>query len=419
MPIVLPPPSGGRPLDPAILNDFEVRFGSPLSQTRVHTGQAAAHAARDLDALAYTFGNHIVFGEGQFAPQTPSGRTLLAHELAHVVQQSHLSPVIQRQPKNKDSAQPAPIFPQFQNADQVVDLTRDQNDDWEIVLSGHTTKQSALKAIWPSRVPPGITIHFLVAVTEPVAFGRFKLSGVTFQSLPTMDPSVAKLFAAHGLADETKERPDLVKARAAFRKSHSGHGEWILDAMDVALKKVTKHNPDLLLAYYNYYAAHELSSADLGKKTGDTSGGDTKINEDVLRLEPEADFPTDDPISLLAGTLIHEYTHTPHGPKSLGVDYVPKEAKAYGVERFFADRMGDTKRVTLIEKRYVGNDPMDMALGGNEIFNRTDRILTELYKIIDADELGAEKARQMSVDFISHNEEDYGPDLKEFIKNRR
>jgi hypothetical protein len=155
----------------------------------------------------------------------------------------------------------------------------------------------------------------------------------------------------------------------------------------------------------------------LGKDTGKTSSGDTKIVEGLLRLHPPSKFPTSDPSSLLASTLVHEYTHGPHGPKTLGVDYVPKEAKAYAVERFFSYRLGDTKRIEFINKRYSGTDPMDIRLGGNEIFERTDRILTALYKIIDAGGPGAEQARKMSVDFISHNEADYGTDLKEFIKN--
>jgi hypothetical protein len=55
----------------------------------VHTDDSAAHAASSVDALAYTLGRDIVFGAGQFDPATSSGKRLLAHELAHVVRQSH------------------------------------------------------------------------------------------------------------------------------------------------------------------------------------------------------------------------------------------------------------------------------------------------------------------------------------------
>jgi hypothetical protein len=76
-----------------------------LSQVRIHRGAKAAESARAVNALAYTVGNNIVFGAGQFAPGTPSGRHLLAHELTHVTQQSagNISRKIQRQPdKEKD-----------------------------------------------------------------------------------------------------------------------------------------------------------------------------------------------------------------------------------------------------------------------------------------------------------------------------
>src|SRR5262249_752987 len=54
---------------------------------QVHTDGAAASSAKSVQAHAYTVGNHIVFGEGRYQPETPEGRHTLAHELTHVVQQ--------------------------------------------------------------------------------------------------------------------------------------------------------------------------------------------------------------------------------------------------------------------------------------------------------------------------------------------
>lgn len=79
-------PGSGRPLPAAERGDFEARFGADLSQVRIHDGAAAAGRARAVEADAFTTGSHIVFGDGRFAPSTPAGRGLLAHELAHVVQ---------------------------------------------------------------------------------------------------------------------------------------------------------------------------------------------------------------------------------------------------------------------------------------------------------------------------------------------
>jgi hypothetical protein len=58
-----------------------------LSRIRVHTGTKAAESARAVAAQAYTVGTDVVFGDGQYAPHTPQGRALIAHELTHTVQQ--------------------------------------------------------------------------------------------------------------------------------------------------------------------------------------------------------------------------------------------------------------------------------------------------------------------------------------------
>ncbi len=64
---------------------MESRFGRDFGNVRIHTDQSAAESARAIDALAYTFGNDIVFGQGQFAPGSETGQRLLAHELTHVI----------------------------------------------------------------------------------------------------------------------------------------------------------------------------------------------------------------------------------------------------------------------------------------------------------------------------------------------
>lgn len=77
----------GQPLPEQTRTFMESRFKHDFSQVRIHTDARASESAEDLSALAYTLGNNIVFGKGQFAPNTREGRRLLAHELAHTVQQ--------------------------------------------------------------------------------------------------------------------------------------------------------------------------------------------------------------------------------------------------------------------------------------------------------------------------------------------
>ena len=80
--------SPGRPMEPALRQDMEQRFGCDFSDVRVHTGAAAEQSARDVHARAYTVGHHMAFGAGRFAPETTEGRGLIAHELTHVAQMS-------------------------------------------------------------------------------------------------------------------------------------------------------------------------------------------------------------------------------------------------------------------------------------------------------------------------------------------
>jgi hypothetical protein len=78
--------SAGRALDPAVQGDMERGFGADLSDVRVHTDGAASSAASALNARAFTTGSDVYFGAGQYAADTQSGKTLLAHELAHTLQ---------------------------------------------------------------------------------------------------------------------------------------------------------------------------------------------------------------------------------------------------------------------------------------------------------------------------------------------
>lgn len=79
--------SSGQPLDTTTRGFMESRFGRDFTHVRVHTGARAAEAAAAIDARAFTLSRDIVFGTGEYAPQTDSGRRILSHELTHVVQQ--------------------------------------------------------------------------------------------------------------------------------------------------------------------------------------------------------------------------------------------------------------------------------------------------------------------------------------------
>ena len=84
---------GGRPLEAGARRAMEARLGHDFGHVRVHTDARAGDSARAVGAAAYAVGRDIVFGAGRYEPGTAAGRRLLAHELAHVVQQGAAGPV--------------------------------------------------------------------------------------------------------------------------------------------------------------------------------------------------------------------------------------------------------------------------------------------------------------------------------------
>jgi hypothetical protein len=301
-----------------VLDSAEQRLGVDLSGVRLHTGAEAARSAKALSARAYAVGDDIVFGEGEFAPHSASGRRLIAHELSHVAQQRQLGPFVQRDPQVADKA--------------------------------------AIEA-----------------------------------------------------------------ARQDFRSRHSGHDAQVLDNIDAALQRITAGNPDLLLAYYRFYAHYKLTD-DIGRgsknagETGSTffGGPYTDINEGVLALEPLQQFATDDRLSFLGETLIHEYSHTANPTSALKG---PGEGKAYGIENFFAERQKDKAR-----------DDQTLSLGGRMgdqlAFDTAYHVMKALYAVIDgvpADKrelkgLTPDKARALVTEFIPNTTDDFSEDLTSVVR---
>jgi hypothetical protein len=78
---------GGSSLDRDVRTDMERRLGADFSDVRVHTDSASHDSARSVGAHAYTVGSHVVFQRDAFDPHSTAGRTTLAHELTHVMQQ--------------------------------------------------------------------------------------------------------------------------------------------------------------------------------------------------------------------------------------------------------------------------------------------------------------------------------------------
>jgi hypothetical protein len=84
---------GGQPLAEGVRDYMEPRFGADLSGVRVHTGSEASGLSRAISAQAFTHGQDIYVGEGKYDPGSTAGKRLLAHELAHTIQQSGAQPL--------------------------------------------------------------------------------------------------------------------------------------------------------------------------------------------------------------------------------------------------------------------------------------------------------------------------------------
>jgi hypothetical protein len=125
----------GRALDGRTRSRMEHGFGRDLGGVRIHTDAAAATSARRLGARAYTVGDHIVFGAGQYAPEHRTGQHLIAHELTHTMQQRDRRHV------------------------QRAGTVSRPNDPHEREAEATASAVMAGRAVAPSRQAPGDVIH--------------------------------------------------------------------------------------------------------------------------------------------------------------------------------------------------------------------------------------------------------------------
>ena len=130
--------STSQPLDKTTRSFFEPRFGYDLSSIRIHTGSDATTSANALGARAYTLGSSIVFGSGEFAPATAQGKHLLAHELAHTIQQNNSPDTLHRKIAVNQGVDLKPLSDNFQKEGDYFtypDPIRDKSLDLEILTS--------------------------------------------------------------------------------------------------------------------------------------------------------------------------------------------------------------------------------------------------------------------------------------------
>ncbi len=164
---------GGQPLPDSTRAFFEPRFGVNFNGVRVHTGTKVSKIVREVQARAFTMGDDIAFGAGQYASETNKGRRLLAHELVHVVQQNkNKVSFIQKQSKQPTVPTSLPIAPDTAVAAQFL-LDKIKNQLGTIVnyrlQEEIKNKQARDTAITNKKKPPKAIVPF------PLLFKRLWL----------------------------------------------------------------------------------------------------------------------------------------------------------------------------------------------------------------------------------------------------
>ena len=157
----------GQPLDQDAQSFFGKRFGYDFSQVRVHSDEQSTASTKALHARAYTVGNHVVFSEKEYSPHTVIGKKLLAHELAHVIQQSSGNPQIQRQGEVEHEEEEPQAADQL-NGEQtaMVDLRQDKTcSDPQALKINESFKPTTTAVLYslPFHVPAGTTINIDLA----------------------------------------------------------------------------------------------------------------------------------------------------------------------------------------------------------------------------------------------------------------
>lgn len=117
--------AGGQPLSEELRSLLEPRFGRDLGDVRIHLDAEAAGAARELEAQAFTRGEHVFFGAGYFEPHTAEGRWLMAHELTHTLQQKDSAS------EQKGSMSRSPLLSARREDDEEFEIAVDIDQEQE------------------------------------------------------------------------------------------------------------------------------------------------------------------------------------------------------------------------------------------------------------------------------------------------
>ena len=204
--------SAGRALDPSVRSAMEDGFGHDFGSVRVHTDPIASQSAQSVNAMAYTAGKDVVFGAGQYSPQTQRGQRLLAHELAHVVQQG--SPrIIRRAPP---VPMPLPVTVPVPGATdfQIRRVGRSSQSQVFFEMGSSTLTAAATSEIdtFKASKPGSVELIGYASADEAAAVAVDRANAV--KTALTAAPDAVTVTKADGNAAATENRSDFTQARS-------------------------------------------------------------------------------------------------------------------------------------------------------------------------------------------------------------
>jgi hypothetical protein len=319
----------GALLDPSTATEMSSRFAYDFSDIRIHTNSLADRAAGELSAKAFAFGKNIAFA-GSVDPASRSGKALLAHELAHVIQQRN----------GKAHASYPASSPRSDAAELEASVAA------SLVASGRATT-----------IRKSSDVRIACASTED----EFEDAIDDFRK-----KTKAGFLERHGIGAPTSLNDEEIGAVINAVKESAGN-----TTLEVAV------------SFFKYYSSHKLEKADADaeaamKKTDQYAAtspeSGTQIRSDVLSFPP----------SRLGPLLLHEFGHTHDIQNVMGAaDF--EEGHAYAVEYFFAKKTGASERLAQILKIVSsgGVAVQSQRAALQQLFGETLAMLNALQEIIN------------------------------------
>ncbi len=315
----------GNPLPSATRSKMESAFGTNFENVFIHNDTEAAVMSQNMNASAFTYGQDIYFGSNAYNPGTIEGDTLLAHELAHTVQQRGGRQVEEQ-------------------SDSLLEADADQSAENFVISQNFESGKMGEQKVMP-KSKTGL-----------------KISRCSRTSSGAMGPARRSTAVTN------------------FRAKNTGLTAAELTKIESAMTLSTSGNINLEISFYDYYSNHAITKdqAITGRELAFTDpGSDTRVNPSVL----DPAYPN----NRLGDLLLHEYVHTRHDTNVMGMgDY--QEGDAYATEYFFAERTGDTVRMgeilTLVSTSGGLTIP-SLHASMQALFRKTYATLKILYQVID------------------------------------